>query len=212
MPAFQNVKGLSESGETFIKVLLSKDFNFFQFNEEPEYSVYESFPKGQTARYHFIEMITEGGHGYTEPMTNFQIRSAHPDLTDSEIDSLRKFYNDNKNRRPFKFPFESTRPFTDVSLINGVNQNEQDFVLYFGTTRPVIESTGITFEYSLNSGQFVTKSNVASSIKGSNSRDIKYVNTIIPPVANVGQYWMNTSSGRIYVYMTDGITNAWVEV
>ena len=212
MPAFQNVKGLSESGETFIKVLLSKDFNFFQFNEEPEYSVYESFPKGQTARYHIIEMISEGGHGYTEPMTIFQIRSAHPDLTDSEIDSLRKFYNDNKNRRPFKFPFESTRPFTDVSLINGVNQNEQDFVLYFGTTRPVIESTGITFENSLNSGQFVTKSNVASSIKGSNSRDIKYVNTIIPPVANVGQYWMNTSSGRIYVYMTDGITNAWVEV
>ena len=215
MPAFQNVKGLSESGERFIKVLLSKDFNFFQFNEEPEYSVYESFPN-KTARYHFIEMITQGGHGIDRPMTDSEINRVHPDLTKSEIDSLRKFYNATKNRRPFKFPFESTRPITDQSLIAEINANEKDFTLYFGSPRPVIQSTGITFQNSLNSGQFVTKSNVASSIRGSNSRDIKFVNSIVPPVANAGQYWLNTSTGRIYVYISDGsttgITSAWVEV
>ena len=212
MPAFQNVEGLSETGERFIKVLLSKDFNFFQFNEESEYSVYSSFPKGTTARYHFIEMITEGGHGYDSPMTNYQIRSVHPDLSNDEIDSLRVFYQNNKNRRPFKFPFESTRPFTDSSLISGVNENEKDFVLYFSTTRPVIQSTGVTFESSLNSGTFVKTSNVVSSIRGANSTDIKYINSVVPPVANVGQYWLNTSTGRIYVYISDGSTNAWVEV
>ena len=157
-------------------------------------------------------MITEGGHGYDSPMTNYQIRSVHPDLSNDEIDSLRVFYQNNKNRRPFKFPFESTRPFTDSSLISGVNENEKDFVLYFSTTRPVIQSTGVTFDSSLNSGTFVKTSNVVSSIRGANSTDIKYINSVVPPVANVGQYWLNTSTGRIYVYISDGSTNAWVEV
>ena len=216
MPTFQNVVDLTTNGERSIKIILAKGFDFFEFKDEPEYSVYTSFPKGTTARYHFIEMITQGGHGIDRPMTNAEIIKVHSDLSNEKIDSLRAFYNDNVERRPFKFNLESTRPLTDQNVLEAVNNIENDFVKYFKTTRPIIEPSGITFENSINSGTAVTTDNILNGIRGSNQTDAKFVGNFVPPVANIGQYWLNTGSGRLFVYLSDGstsgVTSAWVEI
>ena len=96
------------------------------------------------------------------------------------------------------------------------NNIENDFVKYFKTTRPIIEPSGITFENSINSGTAVTTDNILSGIRGSNQTDAKFVGNFVPPVANIGQYWLNTGSGRLFVYLSDGstsgVTSAWVEI
>ena len=86
MPEYIEVKGVSESGKKFIEYTLASGYEFFVFVEEPKYAEYlKSYPSGVTARYHFIEMITEGGHGINRPMLNGEIIKAHPELTRSQI-------------------------------------------------------------------------------------------------------------------------------
>jgi hypothetical protein len=98
--------------------LVGLGFTFHIFKEEPEYNTFTSYPtKGvilpdgsfySTARQHFVEMITEGGHGINRPMTDREILEAHPDLTQDEINTMRATYRRNQALRPFKLPIEIT--------------------------------------------------------------------------------------------------------
>ncbi|MAL45738.1 hypothetical protein, partial [Hyphomonas sp.] len=128
MPEYVEVKGVSASGKSFIEYTLSSGFDFFVFVEEPLYAEYlKSTPAGVTARYHFIEMITEGGHGINRPMLNGEIIKAHPELTLSRITELRNLYETNKNRRPFKVPLETTIAPIPPQIVAGANTFLSDF-------------------------------------------------------------------------------------
>ena len=97
MPQYVDVKGVSDSGKRFIEYTLAAGFGFLCFVEEPKYASYlTSHPRGVSARYHFVEMITEGGHGISRPMTTGEIIKAHPELTPSQVNELRDFITQTK--------------------------------------------------------------------------------------------------------------------
>jgi hypothetical protein len=215
MPEYVEVKGISEAGKRFIQYTLASGFEFFVFVEEPKYAEYlKSHPSGVTARYHFIEMITEGGHGINRPMLNGEIIKAHPELTLSQIKELRKLYADNKNRRPFKVALETTIAPIIPQIIAGAKLHLDDFNLYFTTTRPLVN-------YRTKSAIGITQETVNSALKTFSRTTAKFVGPNLPLIANVGDAWLNTQSGRLFFYMTDGttggtsgtgMTSAWVEI
>ena len=215
MPEYVEVKGISASGKSFIEYTLSSGFDFFVFVEEPLYAEYlKSHPSGVTARYHFIEMITEGGHGITRPMLNGEIITTHPELTISQVNELRKLYETNKNRRPFKVPLETTIAPIPPQIVAGANTFLSDFELYFKTTRPLSD-------FRTKSAVGITQEIVNSSLKNFSRATAKFVGPNLPNVANVGDAWLNTQSGKLFFYMTDGttggtsgtgMTSAWVEI
>ena len=86
--------------------LIGLGFTFHIFKEEPEYNTFTSYsPRGvilpdgtsfRSARQHFIEMITEGGHGIDRPMTDREILEVHKDLTQDEINTMRATLEETK--------------------------------------------------------------------------------------------------------------------
>jgi hypothetical protein len=215
MPEYVDVEGVSSDGKSFIEYALASGFDFFEIVEEPKYAEYlKSYPSNKTARYHFIEMITEGGHGIDRPMLNAEIVKAHPEITSSQVQELRELYESTKNRRPFKVALESkVAPILPV-LITGARTFADDFERYFKTTNPLkirIDRNPIG----------VSQDAVVRSLKRFGRSDTKFVGSIVPPVANPGDLWLNTLSGSVYFYITDGstggtsgagMTSAWVEI
>tara|TARA_R100001510_G_scaffold57688_1_gene66870 strand:+ start:2567 stop:3205 length:639 start_codon:yes stop_codon:yes gene_type:complete len=212
MPEYVDIRGISEDGKRYIEYVLSLGFDFFEFFDEPQYAQYlKSHPKGVSARYHFIEMITEGGHGINRPMTNGEIISTHPELTLSQITELRALYEKSKNRRPFKMNLETTVVPIPAVVISGAKTFEKDFTLYFKTTKPAkvfISKTPIAVSGGTE--------NIRRALTLSGRTDAKFVGTTTPVEANVGDMWLNTGEGKIFMFMTDGSntgrTTAWVEV
>ena len=215
MPEYVEVKGISEAGKRFIQYTLASGFEFFVFVEEPKYAEYlKSHPSGVTARYHFIEMITEGGHGINRPMLNGEIIKAHPELTSSQINELRRLYETNKNRRPFKVALETTVAPIFPQIIAGAKLYLDDFNLYFSTTRPLKD-------FKTTSIFGITQDVINSALRNFSRTTAKFVDSNLPNVANVGDIWLNTVSGNLFYYISDGttggsggtgMTSAWVEV
>ena len=215
MPQYVDVKGVSDSGKRFIEYTLAAGFDFFVFVEEPLYASYlTSAPRGVSARYHFVEMITEGGHGISRPMTTGEIITTHPELTPSQVNELRDLYNTNKNRRPFKVPLESTISPIIPQVVSGGRTFSSDFFLYFSTTRPLK-----TFISKNSIG--ASADNVRNALTNYARTDSKFVGARTPLVANVGDIWLNSLEGKVFIFMSDGttggtsgtgMTSAWVEV
>ncbi len=215
MPEYVEVAGISEAGKRFIEYALASGFDFFVFNEEPKYAEYiKSQPSGVTARYHFIEMITEGGHGINRPMLTGEIIAAHPELTPAQVKELRDLYQSGKNRRPFKVALESTISPIIPQVVRGANLFLDDFDLYFRTTRPLLNTR-------TTSAVGITQSVADTAIKNFSRTSAKFVGPNFPRLANVGDIWLNTVSGSLFYYITDGttggsggtgMTSAWVEV
>tara|TARA_Y100001937_G_scaffold107431_1_gene150077 strand:+ start:306 stop:965 length:660 start_codon:yes stop_codon:yes gene_type:complete len=219
MPAYVDVKGISEDGKRFIEYVLSLGFDFFEFVEEPLYAKYlKSHPSGVTARYHFIEMITEGGHGIDRPMTDGEIVSTHTEMKPSQVTELRQLYQKSKNRRPFKQNLETTIVPIPALIITGARTFADDFSLYFKTTRPL--KTFISKIPIGSSGGMIdssqTETNVRRALTSVGRSTSKFVGTGTPPVGVVGDLWLNTGEGKLFMFMTDGsnsgTTTAWVEV
>ena len=219
MPAYVDVKGISEDGKRFIEYVLSLGFDFFEFVEEPLYAEYlKSHPSGVTARYHFIEMITEGGHGIDRPMTDGEIVSTHTEMKPSQVTELRQLYQKSKNRRPFKQNLETTIVPIPALIITGARTFADDFSLYFKTTRPL--KTFISKIPIGSSGGMIdssqTETNVRRALTSVGRSTSKFVGTGTPPAGVVGDLWLNTGKGKLFMFMTDGSTSgtttAWVEV
>jgi len=219
MPAYVDVKGISEDGKRYIEYVLSLGFDFFEFVEEALYAEYlKSHPTNVTARYHFVEMITEGGHGVDRPLTDGEIIFAHPEIKPSQVTELRQLYQKSKNRRPFKQNLETTIvPIPEV-IISGARTFSNDFSLYFKTTKPLktfISKTPIGSSGGMiNSSQ--TGTNVRRALTSVGRSTSKFVGTVTPPAGVVGDLWLNTGKGKLFMFMTDGsnsgTTTAWVEV
>ena len=216
MPNYQDVVKISETAERVVKITLVSGFDFRETRPEPEYAdLVKTHPSGVSARYHFIEMITEGGHGIDRPMTDAEIIKNHGDLTVEKITTLRNVYASNKSRRPFKVPLETNVTPIENDILVAANRNLDDFFLYFRTVNPLvinIQTTNVTE---------IPRQSILDAQRSYGSRDMKFVGPTAPLVANVGDMWLNTITDRIFFYITDGstggssgvgMTSAWVEL
>ena len=216
MPNYQDVVKISETAERVVKITLASGFDFREIRPEPEYAdLFKTHPSGVSARYHFIEMITEGGHGIDRPMTDAEIIKNHGDLTVEKITTLRNVYASNKSRRPFKVPLETNVTPIENDILVAANRNLDDFFLYFRTVNPLvinIQTTNVTE---------IPRQSILDAQRSYGSRDMKFGGPTAPLVANVGDMWLNTITDRIFFYITDGstggssgvgMTSAWVEL
>jgi hypothetical protein len=195
--------------------LVGLGFTFHIFKEEPEYNTFTSYPtKGvilpdgsfySTARQHFVEMITEGGHGINRPMTDREILEAHPDLTQDEINTMRATYRRNQALRPFKLPIE----ITGLDFPERERQTIVKYIAEFYTEvlsrKPFIDSPAIPRKIKVNQAY--------SPNPGSSP-----INRTSPtPFTNPkpGTFWFDNRNGRLLAYLNDGsgsTLNFWVEV
>ena len=195
--------------------LVGLGFTFHIFKEEPEYNTFTSYPtKGvilpdgsfySTARQHFVEMITEGGHGINRPMTDREILEVHKDLTQSEINTMRATYRRNEALRPFKLPIE----ITGLDFPEKEKQTIVKYIAEFYTEvlsrKPFIDSPAIPRKIKVNQAY--------SPNPGSSP-----INRTSPtPFTNPkpGTFWFDNRNGRLLAYLNDGsgsTLNFWVEV
>ena len=195
--------------------LVGLGFTFHIFKEEPEYDTFTSFPKKGvnllngsyygTARQHFVEMITEGGHGIDRPMTDREILDVHSDLTQDEINIMRATYGRNESLRPFKLPIE-------ITGVNFPDREKQTIVKYIAefylevlSRKPFIDSPStprtlrVNRPYNPNPGS--SPINRTSPTPFTNPKP--------------GTFWFDNRNGRLLAYLNDGsgsTLNFWVEV
>jgi len=194
----------TEDIERLYDYLLTSGFRIFEFLEEPEYAkTYDSWiGKAPSARYHFIEMITEGGHNINRPLLDYEIPQFHPDLDEAKVRTLRELYESNAGIRPFKTPMQISRPgISDIDK-NKINQNIQSFYALVQGKAPLIERNIPTFVGA-------TLSPRPAKLTGTS---IKTMLTTLPNNPEVGDLWFNSSKGKYFAYLSDGTSKYWVEV
>jgi hypothetical protein len=194
--------------------LVGLGFSFHIFKEEPEYDTFTSYsPRGfilptggsySTARQHFIEMITEGGHGINRPMNDAEILAQHSDLTQEEITSMRAAYQRNITRRPFKLPIEITGLNFPERELETIQRYLGEFYEEVSLRKPYRESGArknifVPKQYSQNTtGSAVGR---IGTIPGANPKP--------------GSFWYDNREGKLFAYLNDGsgsTLNFWVEV
>tara|TARA_R100000664_G_C2735909_1_gene125369 strand:+ start:596 stop:1222 length:627 start_codon:yes stop_codon:yes gene_type:complete len=187
--------------DTYFEYLLSRGFSFFIFDEEPEYAeAYSSFPNN-TARYHFIEMITQGGHSFNHPMSDAEVKLAHPDLNEKEIQNLRRVYKLNYSLRPFKIPVQISRSGLGDEDIATINANLSAF-----ETKVRQSSSLIINEPKKPKFNSIQK---LPSIRGT---IVSRASVSPPSNPNVGDLWYNSGTAKLFSYLSDGKSTYWVEV
>ena len=194
----------NQSDDEYYNFLKSSGFRIFEYQEEPEYAAaYDSWRgKAPSARYHFVEMITEGGHNIKRPLTDLEILQFHSDLTKEKVASLRAVYDLNANTRPFKQPMQVSR--------SGLSQNDKDRInseleSFYNTVKRVapliIRNVPTYVAASLD--------NRPAALTGTS---IKTVSINPPSRPEVGDLWFNSGKGKYFAYLADGKAKYWVEV
>ena len=199
----QAVSGNSETDRLY-DFLKTSGFRIFEYQVEEEYEKsYNSWRgKAPSARYHFVEMVTEGGHGINRPLQNFEIAQFHPDLSLDEIQSLRELYERNAGIRPFKLPMQVARVGISDADKAKINQNLDLFYAVVQKNAPLIERRVPTFvgaSYDIR----------PSSLEGTS---VKTVSLSAPPRPEVGDIWFNSTKGKYFAFLGDGVSKYWVEV
>ena len=162
-----------------------------------------SYPKGQTARFHFVGMIIKNNfvHGYETPLTNLQIKEAHPELTDQKIDAMRGLFNQNKNIRPFEFPVQVKN--SNDELTNLLFNDRQSVYSYLLQNKPLVNYQTATYERPGLARKFSIKEKDSSST---------IITPNAPSSATSGDIWINTSTGLNYVFVIEDGRGYWVEM
>ena len=210
---FNSDTGLQLSTESlsFFKYVEGRGAKFSIF---PEEVVFEknftdatgnrgSYPQSQTARYHFVSMITPGyiAHGRTSPLTNAQIRAAHPELTDEKILLMRNTFNQNATQRPFAYPIQISGYTPNSSELDKLRGLQRDLYSYTNSNAPLeFKDTG-KFE-----GVPFTRSQPQTNSPVSN------VGQRPPQNAKPGDLWFDTEGGRLFAYVRINNSIHWLEV
>ena len=202
---------VSEESNTFFSYLESKGVVFTIFAEERAYSQNftndsgdrGSFPSSQTARYHFVQMLTPGitVHNFQTPLSNGDMRNAHPELTDEKINVMRATYEQNKNIRPFAYPVQ-VRNVSDED-VEKLKQNEMELFSYVSAKKPLNVVSTAPYERPNLTRGFSNKTN-----KGT----VPYMSVQRPRAAENGDLWFDQKHGRLYVFMSLVSGSYWVEV
>ena len=188
--------------EAYYVSLKGRGFDFFIFDEEPEYAqAYTSHPVGVSARYHFIEMITQGGHSFNHPMTDAEVRIAHSDLDEKEIQNLRRIYKLNASFRPFKIPVQvSQRGLTDQDLAT-LNANLSLFENRVRQSSSLRRDSGLKPKF----GSLQKVPTIRGTI-------IRRSSVNPPSNPSIGDLWFNTGTAKLFAFLSDGTSTYWVEV
>lgn len=162
-----------------------------------------SYPQSQSARYHFVRMITPGylAHGRKTPLTNIQIRAAHPELTEEKISLMRNTYNQNASQRPFVYPIQISGYTPNSSELDKLRGLQRELYSYTNSTRPL--------EYK-ETGKFEGVPFVRSQPQ-SNS-PVSKVGERPPANAKPGDLWFDTEGGRLFAYVRINNSTHWLEV
>ena len=164
-----------------------------------------SYPQSQTARYHFVYMITSGyvAHGAATPLTNLQIRAAHPELTDEKISAMRSVFNTNSTQRPFVFPVQISGYAPNTSELEKLKTLQRELYSYVNSKTPLEFKKTETFEGApFNRKYHVTKE----------KSTISSVSASPPSNPNSGDLWFDSSSGRLFAYVKINNSIQWLEV
>ena len=200
-----------ESINNLISYLEAKGVQLTIFAEEDGYTKNFTFadgergnyPAGQTARYHFVSMIVEGNfaHGEKTPLTNAQIKQAHPELTDQKINNMRSLYEQNKNIRPFEFPIQIKGG--SQQSIDLVTKQKQSVYSYLLQNKPLVNYETSKYTRPGLSRKFPVSSSTPVNTNVSPNQ---------PTSATSGDIWINTGTGRNYVFIAEGSKGYWVEL
>tara|TARA_R100000406_G_scaffold95400_1_gene89577 strand:+ start:16 stop:888 length:873 start_codon:yes stop_codon:yes gene_type:complete len=202
---------VSEESTTYFSYLESKGVVFTIFAEERAYSENftndagdrGSYPSSQTARYHFVQMITPGNtlHNFQTPLSNGNMKNAHPELTDEKIDVMRATYDQNQNIRPFAYPIQVRN--ASVEDIEKLKQNEMQLFSYVNAKKPLNVVSTAPYERPNLTRGFSNRTN-----KGT----VPYMSVQRPRAAENGDLWFDQKHGRLYVFMSLVSGSYWVEV
>ena len=194
----------SETDDVYYNFLKSSGFRIFEYQEEPEYAeAYDSWRgKGPSARYHFVEMITEGGHNIKRPLTNIEVLQFHPDLTLEKVESLRAVYNLNGGIRPFKRPMQISKVGLPQKDKDKISSDIETFYATVKQIAPIIIRDTPTY--------------VAASLDvrpaGLKGTSVSATSLNPPDFPEIGDIWFNTGKGKYFAYLADGKSKYWVEV
>ena len=147
-------------------------------------------------------MITSGyvRHGAATPLTNAQIISAHPELSNEKIDTMRQAFDSNRRTRPFALPIESNSPLSESDIERALPIQDQ---IYSSTQKvaplQVRETPKSTGTLTYNSPVSRSKSSVP------------FVTPTQPNSANPGDLWYNTKAGKLFLFIKSGTQTYWVE-
>ena len=210
---FNRDTGLDISTESlsFFKYVEGRGAKFSIFPEEIAYEKNfttpdgkrGSYPQSQSARQHFVGMITPGyiAHGYTTPMTNLQMRSVHPELSDEKISVMRNTYNQNASQRPFVYPIQISGYKPNSSELDKLRSLQRELYSYINSSRPLeFKETG-KFE----GVPFVKSQPQVNS-------PVSKVGERPPANANLGDLWFDTEGGRLFAYVRINNSTHWLEV
>ena len=210
---FNRDTGLNISTESlsFFKYVEGRGAKFSLF---PEEVIFEknftnakgnrgSYPQSQTARYHFVLMITPGyvAHGRKTPLTNVQIRAAHPELTEDKISLMRNTYNQNASQRRFAYPIQISGYTPNSSELDKLRGLQRELYSYTNSSRPL--------EYK-ETGKFEGVPFVRSQPQVNSP--VSKVGERPPANANPGDLWFDTEGGRLFAYVRINNSTHWLEV
>ena len=84
-------------------------------------------------------MITSGyvAHGAATPLTNLQLRAAHPELTDEKISAMRSVFNTNSTQRPFVFPVQISGYAPNTSELEKLKTLQRELYSYVNSKIPL---------------------------------------------------------------------------
>jgi len=194
----------NRSDDDYYNFLKSSGFRIFEYQEEPEYAAaYDSWrDKAPSARYHFVEMITEGGHGINRPLTDLEVLQFHPDLTKEKVELLRAVYDLNANTRSFKQPIQVSKSGLPQKDKDRINSELDSFYNTVKKVAPLIIRNVPTY--------------VAASLDVRpptlTGTTIKNVSINPPTRPEVGDLWFNSGKGKYFAFLADGKSKYWVEV
>lgn len=202
---------VSEESTTYFTFLESKGVVFTIFAEEEVYSKNftkengdrGSYPTSQTARYHFVDMLSSGKiiHGFESPLTNGNMRHAHPELTDTKIEAMRSAFAQNQNIRPFAYPVQVRN--ASAEDIEKLKQNEMELFSFVNAKKPLNVVSTASYERPNLTRGFSSKTN-----KGT----VPFMSVQRPRAAENGDLWFDQKHGRLYVFMSLVSGSFWVEV
>ena len=202
---------ISTESLSFFKYVEGRGAKFSIFPEEIAYEKNfttpdgkrGSYPQSQTARQHFVGMITPGyiAHGYTTPMTNLEMRSVHSELSDEKILVMRNTYNQNASQRPFVYPIQISGYNPNSSELQKLRSLQRDLYSYVNSVSPLEFVESGKFE-----GVPFTRSQPQTNSPVSN------VGQRPPQNAKVGDLWFDTEGGRLFAYVRINNSVHWLEV
>ena len=202
---------VSDEARQYFTYLESRGIEFGIFAEEISYfrnftdskGNRGSYPAFETARKHFVTMITPGRtlHGSPTPLTNSDIKLAHPELTDSKINTMRNAFSTNSTKRAFSYPIEVRKGSLTTDEITKLRAYGSEFYSYVNSKSPLIVRQRQQYQAPFYRKQSPKTGNSPQTFTSPNQ----------PAIANPGDFWFDTNSSTLFIFTQIDNQVYWVE-